>query len=139
MKKLGILLAILVVALVGVTGCGKKEEKNYLKEITLTEYFELKDQKENVLVYIDSNDDVSAQFRKSLNTILNDLDVEVKYLDTTKFKNEEETMKFMNADDYTKEGYEVPTLVHLKKGNIDVYTTGYTKDETIRSFVRANS
>lgn len=139
MKKVGILVVVLVLAVSFSTGCGQKKEKNYLDEITLSEYFELKDKKETTLVYIDSNDDISAKFKKSLNTILNDLGVHVKYLDTTKFKNDEEIMKFMSADDKTKESYEVPMIIHLKNGKIDVYTSGYTKDETIRKFIRANS
>lgn len=139
MKRIGILVAVLVLAVSFTTGCGKKEEKNYLDEITLSDYLELKNKKQDAIIYIDSNDDISAKFKKSLNSILNDLDTKVKYLDTTKFKNDEESMKFMNADKFTKESYEVPVLVVVKKGNIDVYTSGYTDDEKIRNFVRANS
>lgn len=139
MKRIGILIAICVIAVGFITGCGKKEEKNYLKEITLTDYLELKSKKQDALVYIDSNDDVSAKFKKSLNSILNELDTKVKYLDTTKFKNDEEVMKFMDADKFTKESYEVPMVVFIKNGSIDVYTSGYTNDEKIRDFIRANS
>ncbi len=139
MKKVGILMAVCILGISLMTGCGKKEEKNYLKEITLADYLELKNKKQDALVYIDSNDDISAKFKKSLNAILNELDVKVKYLDTTKFKNDEEAMKFMDADKLTKESYEVPMVVFIKKGKIDVYTSGYTNDEKIRDFIRANS
>lgn len=139
MKKVGILAVILMLVVGFTTGCGQKKEKNYLEEITLSDYFALKDSKGDALIYIDSNDDVSATFKKSLNKILNELDVKVKYLDTTKFKDEEETMKFMNADEYTKKSYEVPLLVYIENGTIKNHTTGYTKDSKIRSFVKDNS
>lgn len=138
LKKFGVFVVVLGLAVTICTGCGKKEEKNYLEEITLSDYLELINDKETTLVYVDSNDDVSAKFRKSLNTILNDLDYKMKYVDTTKFKSDEESMKFMNADEKTKGSYDVPMIISFKNGKIKEIFSGYTKDEAIKTFISAN-
>lgn len=135
MKKFLTLCAIVILMLV-VTGCGSSKNKNYLNEITLDEYLEMISDNKTGVIYIDSNDDVSASLKKSLKNILTEEKVEIYYLDTTKFSSkDEEVIKFMNASDVTKDGYSVPMLVYVKNGKIKEYQIGYNNDNSIKTFI----
>lgn len=135
MKKFLTLCTIVILMLV-ITGCGSSKNKNYLNEITLDEYLEMISDNKTGVIYIDSNDDVSASLKKSLKNILTEEKVEIYYLDTTKFSSkDEEVIKFMNASDVTKDGYSVPMLVYVKNGKIKEYQIGYNNDNSIKTFI----
>ena len=135
MKK-GLILCLTIMVAVIMTGCGKTT-KNTLSEITLDDYLEIIENKETKVIYIDSNDDMSANYKKSLKKTLSDLDKKVYYLDTTKFASKDaKVLKFMNASSKTKDGYTVPMIVYIKKGKIVDSTIGYIDDLTIKTFIK---
>jgi hypothetical protein len=135
MKK-GLILCLTIMVAVIMTGCGKTT-KNTLSEITLDDYLEIIENKETKVVYIDSNDDMSANYKKSLKKTLSDLDKKVYYLDTTKFASKDaKVLKFMNASSKTKDGYTVPMIVYIKNGKIADSTIGYIDDLTIKTFIK---
>jgi hypothetical protein len=135
MKK-GLILCLTIMVAVIMTGCGKTT-KNTLSEITLDDYLEIIENKETKVVYIDSNDDMSANYKKSLKKTLSDIDKKVYYLDTTKFASKDaKVLKFMNASSKTKDGYTVPMIVYIKNGKIADSTIGYIDDLTIKTFIK---
>jgi hypothetical protein len=135
MKK-GLILCLTIMVAVIMTGCSKTT-KNTLSEITLDDYLEIIENKETKVVYIDSNDDMSANYKKSLKKTLSDLDKKVYYLDTTKFASKDaKVLKFMNASSKTKDGYTVPMIVYIKNGKIADSTIGYIDDLTIKTFIK---
>ena len=135
MKK-GLILCLTIMVAVIMTGCGKTT-KNTLSEITLDDYLEIIENKETKVIYIDSNDDMSANYKKSLKKTLSDLDKKVYYLDTTKFASKDaKVLKFMNASSKTKDGYTVPMIVYIKNGKIADSTIGYIDDLTIKTFIK---
>lgn len=136
MKKFLTLCAVVIFMLV-VTGCGNSKSKNYLNEITLDDYLEMLSENKEGIIYIDSNDDVSASLKKSLKNILAEDKIEIYYLDTTKFASkDEEVERFMNASEVTKDGYSVPMLVYVKDGKIKNHQIGYNNDSSIKTFIK---
>lgn len=106
MKKL--LIIFVGIITIFMVGCGKGK----ITEITFEEYNEMVNNKESFILFIGShNCNHCAQFKMTLEDVVNDYNVEFKYIDVANLT-EEQHQKL--SDDIIFTG--TPTTVFLQKG-----------------------
>lgn len=108
MKK----ILFLFVSLLLLTGCSKGK----LNEIGFSEYNDMiSNEKSFVLVIGKTGCSYCLDYKETLNAVLEDYDVELYYIDHSKF-NEDEKSKFLARIMFDNNAISTPTTIYIEKG-----------------------
>lgn len=134
-KKLLIIIGVILVVILG--GVIYYFTRDFSKDITLDNYFSLKENESNKYVFVYNDEKTSEEILKMIKNIAQKERVEIVCLNISDIT-ESENEKFLKADEYTESGVIIPMLAKLKDGEIDSYVAGSVKEEEIMFFLNNN-
>lgn len=108
--------------------------KDFTKEITLDNYFELRNKESNSYIFIYDDTTTSEEMLELVENVAKKERIMVKILDFSNI-NKADTEKFAKADDYTKAGVIIPMIMDLENGKIDRYVAGHINEEELIKFM----
>ncbi len=113
--------------------------ENYLNEIDLNEYIELKNSKEKHVIYIASRgNDINKDYELILKNELRKRNVKIEFLDLVPLEENNQIITFMNADELTKDTYTEPMILVFENGKLKDSLLGVSSKSDIIEFFDAN-
>lgn len=113
--------------------------ENYINEIDLNEYVELKNAKEKSVIYIASRgNEINEDYELILRNELRKRNVKIEFLDLTPLKENNQIITFMNADELTKDTYTEPMILVFENGKLKDSLLGISSKTDVIEFFDAN-
>ena len=134
-KKLLIIIGVILVVILG--GVIYYFTRYFSKDITLDNYFSLRENKSNKYVFVYNDEKISKEMLEIIEDSAQKERIQIDCLNISDIS-ESENEKFMSADDYTKAGVIIPMLAKLKNGKIDSYIAGSIREDEIINFLNNN-
>lgn len=125
---LGILLLVVLVGIIYYF------TKDFTKEISLDDYFKLRDKEANTYIFVYDDTNTSKEMLELIESSAKKERIMINILDFSNI-NKKDTEKFAEADDYTKAGVIIPMIMDLEDGKIDRYVAGHINEEELIKFM----
>ncbi|MEI3530244.1 MAG: hypothetical protein V8Q75_04115 [Bacilli bacterium] len=143
MLAVAFIVAFLIFALArygfGIGNVEDSEIDTNIVEISLDNYKEAVKNKDKTLIYVDnSKESTYKSFRETVESVMAAKDMEMKFLDLDKVKNDD-IIVFMEQLDITKDTYMVPLLLVVENGKVVDSNQGILTEIEFQDFLSRNS